>query len=231
MPESLPTSPGYKQVTTRFVSNSATYSSPITGASQVAARFGGVWEIEIQLPPMDRRQAGAWLGLMTKLNGPSTSVYVGPHAPRPVDYYDPNVNTSHPQSASLCLHFRLGEYALRWVDAPTPLIDGGSQTGSTLLTYGWSDYDGLNAGDYLAFENGTFRELHIVTADCFANTSGEIDIPIAPPIRRSPSDNAAIILVKPTGEFIAADQGQANEVFDGAQGIRNMTVTFREFLR
>lgn len=231
MPESLPTSPGYKQVTTRFVSNSATYSSPITGASQVAARFGGVWEIEIQLPPMSRRQAGAWLGLMTKLNGPATSVYVGPHAPRPVDYYDPAVNTSHPNSPSLCLHFIRNEYAIRWDDAPTPLINGGSQTGSTLATDGWSGYDGLNAGDYLAFENGTFRELHIVTADCFANASGVMSISIAPPIRRSPSDNAAITVVSPTGEFIAADQGQASEVFDGAQGIRNMTVKFREFLR
>lgn len=231
MPERLPTSPGYRQVTTRFVSNSVSYSSPITGATQVAARFGGVWEIEIQLPPMTRRQAGEWFGLMAKLNGAATSVYVGPHCPRPVDYYDADAHPSLSQSASLCLHFITGEYALRWVSTPTPLVAGGSQTGATLSTDGWSAHDGLNAGDYVSFENGTFRELHMVASESWADASGNMDITLAPNIRRSPSDNAAVIVVNATGEFIAADQRQASEVFDGPQGVRSMTVKFREFLR
>ena len=231
MVATLPTSPGPRTVRTRFVSNSSVYQSPITGATQTAARFGGVWEVTLELPPMTRRQAGEWLGTLASLNGQSAAVYAGPHAPKPVDYYDATVNFRHPNSASLDLDFVGGEYAARWITVPSPLIDGASQTGATLASDGWTEGDGLNAGDYIAFENGTFRELHIVTAECFADSNGDMTIAIAPNIRRSPSDNAAIIITSPTGEFLAADQAQAAEDFDGAQGTRTVSVSLREFIR
>jgi hypothetical protein len=126
---------------------------------------------------------------------------------------------------------RLREYALRWVTVPTPLVDGGSQTGTSLQTDGWLPGDGLNKGDYIAFENGTFRELHILTADSFADSNGDMTISVAPKIRRSPSDNAAVILEKPTGEFIALDNNQAAESLDGANGTRTIAFKLREFLR
>jgi len=230
MPEAIPSSPGPRSVNVRFVSNSATYPSPISGVTQVAARFGGVWEVEYSMPPLTRKQAGEWLGLLTKLNGGEDTVYIGPHCPRPVDYYDAGRPIGHPHATSLSLNFVTGEYALRWVTTPTPLINGGSQTGTSLVTDGWSEGDGLNAGDYICFENGTFRELHVVTAPCFADSNGDMTIPIAPRIRRSPTDNVAVTIVNATGEFLPADAAQAAEQFAGHQGTRSITAKFRERL-
>ena len=231
MVETLPATPGPRNITTRFVSNSAAFSSPLTGATQISARNGGVWEITYQMPPMSRKQSGAWLSLMTKLNGPGAAVYVGPRASNVIDYYVAGANYRNDESATLDLDFIGTDYKLRWIDVPTPLVKGASQTGSSLITDGWSEGDGLNAGDYLCFENGTFRELHIVTADGFADSNGDLTLSIAPNIRTSPSNNVAVTIISPTGEFVAADQTQANEVFNGAQGYRDITVKFREFLR
>lgn len=231
MAETLPTSPGPQQVNVTFASNSSVYVSPLTGATQVAGRSGGLWQIEYTLPPMNRRQAGEWFSLMTKLNGAATSVYLGPHNPRPVDFYDTNAVFTDPQAPTLNLDFTGGEYALRWITTPTPLVNGASQTGTSLVTDGWSEGDGLNPGDYISFENGTFRELHIVTAESFANSSGQMTISISPAIRRSPANNAAVTVVNCTGEFIAADNEQAREQFMGNQGYRTMSFNFRELIK
>lgn len=231
MVASLPTSPGPVRQRVWLAANSASQTSPITGATQVSARFGAMWRLEVELPPMTRYQAGQWMAVLTEANGVFGSIYAGPHAPRPVDYYDASVQPAHPNSASLDFDFIAGEYALRWVTVPSPLVDGGSQTGTSLQTDGWSPGDGLNKGDYIAFENGTFRELHILTADSFADSNGDMTISVAPKIRRSPSDNAAVILEKPTGEFIALDNNQAAESLDGANGTRTIAFKLREFLR
>jgi hypothetical protein len=56
-------------------------------------------------------------------------------------------------------------------------------------------------------------------------------ITLAPKIRRSPSGNAALIIERATGEFIAADNDQAAEDFDGVNGTRSISLKLREFLR
>jgi hypothetical protein len=231
MVDTLPTSPGVRSQKIVFASNSASYSSPISGSTQTAQRYGGRWQIEMELPPMTRRQSGQWLGVMTRINGVATPVYAGPHNPRPVDFYDAAAHYRLSQSSSLDLDFIAGEYALRWISTPAPLVNGATQTGATLVTDGWGAMDGLNAGDWICFENGTFRELHLVDADCFANASGQMSIPVSPRIRRSPSDNAALTVVDATGEFIAADNNQAFEDFNGQQNTRAMTIKLQEYIR
>ena len=56
-----------------------------------------------------------------------------------------------------------------------------------------------------------------------------IDSIIADP--STPSDNAALIIERATGEFIAADNDQAAEDFDGVNGTRSIGLKLREFLR
>ncbi len=228
MAESLPATPGPRDITIRFASNSVAYSSPITGATQRAHRYGGRWQLEYTMPPLSRHQAGAWMGLLTKLNGPATTVYAGPWAKKTIDHYDADARLGSPYSPSLILDFQADEYCKRWITAPTVLVNGASQTGSTLAVDGWETENGLNAGDYISFDNGTFRELHIVTADCWANSSGEMTIPVAPNIRRSPSDNAAVTFENATGEFVLAAPDEAAEEFSASNGHREITVRFIE---
>lgn len=231
MVASLPTSPGVRSQKIAFAANSASYSSPITGSTQTAHRYGGRWVLEMELPPMTRYQSGQWLGVLAKANGVAGSIYAGPHNPKPVDFYDATAHYKMTQSSSLDLDFIAGSYALRWITAPSPLVNGATQTGATLVTDGWGAMDGLNAGDWICFENGTFRELHIVDADCFADANGDMTIPVSPNIRRSPSDNAAVTIIAATGEFIAADNSQAVESFDGQQNTRAITIKLQEFIR
>jgi len=79
-------------------------------------------------------------------------------------------------------------------------VKGASQTGSSLIADGadLSNTDYFKAGDYIAFNN----EFHIVTADCSTDGLGEITIPIAPPLRKSPDDNDPINFVTPLAVMI-----------------------------
>lgn len=99
----------------------------------------------------------------------------------------------------------------------TPLVNGGSQTGSTLATDGWSNsVTGLlKAGDVFTIagvfavnpvskqSTGALQQF-VVTADVNSNGSGVASIPISPAITTSgafqtvsgsPADNAAITVI------------------------------------
>jgi len=80
----------------------------------------------------------------------------------------------------------------------TPLVNGGSQTGASLITDGWSAGATMLTGDF--FSVGT--QLFIVAADATADGSGNMTLTIEPPIRTSPSDNAAITKASPKARFM-----------------------------
>lgn len=112
--------------------------------------------------------------------------------------------------------------------AGTPLVNGASQTGSSLITDGWTPSSAiLKAGDYLHFDAGGRRELKIVTADVTANGSGQATISIKPPIRTSPADNAAITVSSPSCVMMLADDEQGSISYRTA-GLASATLTMRE---
>ena len=111
--------------------------------------------------------------------------------------------------------FYLGDYAHKipaGTAAGTPRVKGASQTGSTLLTDGWSPNQTalLVPGDYVAV-NG---ELKIITATCSSNGSGEATITFEPPLRTSPIDVAPIITSQPTCTMRLVDDEQDQVVVD-----------------
>lgn len=75
-------------------------------------------------------------------------------------------------------------------------IDGGSQTGSSIGTKGWpgSSANIYLPGDSIGWTDPTGRaQMHMVTAPVSSTGSGTATVPITPPIRRSPSNNAALL--------------------------------------
>ena len=73
--------------------------------------------------------------------------------------------------------------------ASTPLVNGASQTGRTLATDGWPvSTTVLVAGQFVTINN----QLLQLTANVTSNGSGVATLTFEPPIRTSPSDNAAI---------------------------------------
>lgn len=93
----------------------------------------------------------------------------------------------------------------------TPLVNGAGQTGRTLLTDGWGAGTAFLMGDIFVYVDPAGRPImHQVTADVTV-AGGAASIPITPPIRRSPADNAALLLVnvsplwRPTRDDVMAD--------------------------
>ena len=87
-------------------------------------------------------------------------------------------------------------YRKAGIGTGTPQVKGAGQTGSSLLTDGWtpSQTGILLAGDYFQYE----YELKMMTADANSDSGGNATLNFTPPIRVSPADNATIITTKPS---------------------------------
>lgn len=73
-----------------------------------------------------------------------------------------------------------------------PLVRGAGQTGRSLVTDGWTPGVPIFAGACVSLGTGTTTRFHMVTADAIADAAGIATLIIAPGLRESPADNAAI---------------------------------------
>lgn len=83
----------------------------------------------------------------------------------------------------------------RGVATGSPLVNGASQTGSSIITDGWSaSVTGImKAGDILKFSGHT--KVYMVTDDANSNGTGQATINISPALMSSPADNEIITVV------------------------------------
>ena len=94
-------------------------------------------------------------------------------------------------------------YTRRGAGGGTLAINGGSQSGTSLVCDGAtaSVNNYLRSGDYVSFNN----ELHMIVADADSDASGNITLSIAPPIRKTPTDNTVVDYTVPvSGVFMLA---------------------------
>lgn len=184
----MPTTPKFK--TCRFIleGHTQTFRSPLSNAVQTLELAGSKWRANYELPPIQRVKAADWVAFLARLNGRVGRFYAG----------DPSAETA------------------RGTATGTPLVNGASQTGTSLITDGWTiNITGiLKAGDYIAWDTPTsWRELHLVVLDANSNASGQATLTIAPPIRESPAENATIIVSAPKCVMmLAADDGAGWDV-------------------
>lgn len=79
----------------------------------------------------------------------------------------------------------------RGTAAGTPKVNGGAQTGTSLITDGWSFSSAiLKKGDFIEVEND--RKVYMVTEDVSSNGAGQATIPIYPALRKVPGDNTEV---------------------------------------
>jgi len=142
--------------------NIQVYGNALTSQIQRKATTGARWVAQYELPPLKREGYAEWQAFFANLNGRLNTFYA----------YDPNATSP------------------RGIGTGTPLVNGGSQTGNTLVTDGWtSSQTGiLKKGDYFSVNN----ELKIITNDIDSDGSGNATLEFEPPLRNSPSDNASI---------------------------------------
>jgi len=164
--------------------NTQSHESPFTKTVQTLELSGARWVATYVLPPKLRADAAAWLVFLAQLRGRANRFYAG----------DPLGLTP------------------RGSVPGTPLVNGASQTGSSLVTDGWtaSQSNILLPGDYVAWITPTsWRELHVVTTAVNSDSSGNATISIAPPIRESPANNEALITTNPVCVMMLTDDEQA----------------------
>ena len=165
----MPTT-GFSSAQFGLTSNTQTFTSPITGKIQVLELTGHKWTATYTTPPLSAADAGQWLAFLTKLRGQANSFFA----------YDPARTTA------------------QGTPTGTPLVNGASQTGSSLVTDGWSNSTlVLKAGDYIAVD-ATLRQLYMVVADATSDGSGNCTLTIEPPIRVRPENNAGITVASPS---------------------------------
>mgnify|MGYP006405241647 CR=1 FL=1 len=160
---SMPTS-NFVSASFGLRANTQTFISPLTGKLQTLELTGSKWYATYTTVPLSASAAGEWLAFLVKLRGQANSFFA----------YDPARTTA------------------QGTPTGTPLVNGASQTGNSLITDGWSNSTlVLKAGDYIAVD-ATQRQLYMVTADATTNGSGEVTLSIEPSIRVSPENNAGI---------------------------------------
>lgn len=201
-PLALPTTTGLAKI--RIAANNVVgiSQSPFTAKQQVYKYTGQFWEAEISLPPMKRSDAEYWISFLLKLNGSYGTFLLG----------DPNGATA------------------RGVATGTPLVKGASQTGSELITDGWttSTTGILKAGDYIQLGSGSSAKLHKVLDDVDSDSSGNATLTIWPDLRSAPSDNAAITVSGAKGVFRLSTNQSDWDVNEAS--IYGMTFPAREAL-
>ncbi len=127
---------------------------------------------------MNRAQVAAWQAFFLQLEGSANTFYG----------FDPDA--INPRGAG----------------GGTPLVNGGSQTGSTLATDGWPNSTTvLCAGDYFSV-NG---ELKMVTADATTNGSGQVTLNFKPALRSSPVDNSPLTITQASCLMVLMDDSQS----------------------
>jgi hypothetical protein len=174
----MPSSTGFTTVRFGFETNTQTFTSPLTKAVQRIKLGGDRWNATYTLPAMNRDKAAAWKAFFDLLEGSANRF----------NAYDPDCTTP------------------RGTGTGAPLINGGSQTGSTLVIDGCThSVVFLKAGDYFSV-NG---ELKRMTSDALTDGSGNATLNFKPALRATPADNALITVQKPTCTMILADDMQA----------------------
>jgi hypothetical protein len=94
----------------------------------------------------------------------------------------------------------------------TPLVNGSSQLGKTLVIDGLGAYT-FKAGQMISLITSSRRYVHQVSADTAA-VSGGASLPIEPMIRKAPSNNAVVEVAAPKieGYLAGRDQGWTVDV-------------------
>ena len=90
----------------------------------------------------------------------------------------------------------------------TPLVNGSSQTGSSLVTDGWTNGYVIPKGKWFSVSVSSLLYLYQTTAAVTASGAGAATLTVRPMLRASPADNAALNVNPATVEgFVSVPDG------------------------
>ncbi len=167
MSGALPTSPAFADIKITSIQPTLT-SRTISGKRQTRQIGGQYWRIYATYPPMTRSEFEPIYGFLMKQRGSFETFTMVP----------PVVGSTTATGYG------------------TPVINGGSQTGRTVNTDGWTANQSagnlLKAGNYLKFAN--HDKVYVLTDANTSGSSGESTLSIEPALLTSPADGSAITI-------------------------------------
>ncbi len=93
----------------------------------------------------------------------------------------------------------------------TPLVNGASQTGVSIITDGWTPSTlSMMAGDILKFAG--HNKVYMVTDDATSDVSGNLTLNIQPPLMESPANNEALAVTSVPFTVQLADDSTSYQV-------------------
>ena len=198
MSGTFPSSPAFKSLSVSSVQPTFV-SRSISGRRQARQTHGQFFKMTASFPPMTRAEFAPINAFITKQRGQYESFQVVP----------PVVNAG------------LGS------PAGTPLVNGASQTGRTIVTDGWNNSITIfKAADYLKFSN--HDKVYTVTADASSDGSGDSTISIEPALITAPADDSAVTYT--SVPFTVALRSGVQEFDTGTSGLFSFEVDFEEVL-
>jgi len=198
MSGTLPQSPAFSELTVTSVQPSF-ISRSISGRRQARQTHGQYFKLTAKYPPMTRAQFAPIYAFIMKQRGQYESFQVIP----------PVINDG------------LGS------PAGTPLINGASQTGRSVITDGWNaSITIFKAGDYCKFAN--HDKVYVVSGDATSDGSGNSTLTIEPALITSPGNDSAVTYT--AVPFTVALTGRVQEFATGTTGLYEYELDMEEVI-
>jgi hypothetical protein len=178
-PLSLPSSPGFREITVRPQSAVADSRSPFTFDGQIQEHQGQMWAADVSLPVLSNADSGDWEAFLYKLNGRQGTFLLG----------DPVRATSRGSASTT---------------PGTPTADGAHtiRTNALSIATGLGTTTGyLKAGDHIQIGSGSDAHLYAVLDDVDLDASGDATFDIWPKLRAALSGGETIVVDSAKGLF------------------------------
>ncbi len=187
MSGALPTSPAFSSLQVSSVQPTFV-TNAISGRRQSRQIAGQRWALSAKFPPMTRAEFAPIFAFIVKQRGAFETFTVQP----------PTLKDAQGSGAG------------------TPLVNGASQTGRSVVTDGWSaGATVLKAGDFLKFAGHS--KIYMLTADATSDGGGNVTLAIEPGLIESPAENEAITTSGVA--FTVALKGEVQEFALGTSGL------------
>ena len=198
MSGTFPSSPAFQSLNIQSIQPTF-ISRAISGRRQARQIGGQFWKMTATFPPMTRAEFAPIYAFIIAQRGRYESFTLVP----PV--------VGNPQGSA----------------GGTPLVNGGSQTGRSLVTDGWTVSTTIfKAGDYLKLAGND--KVYMITADVSSDGAGNATISIEPALVSSPADNAVVTYT--SVPFTVALASGIQEFATGTSGLYEFEAEFEEVL-